>query len=80
MKQAIKFLESKLDMVLDRACEWLEERDRRQYEYLLLKKEMARNKPQNKRRPMKSIKNGRKHRDRIAKNHEVLKKVAALEK
>ena len=37
---------------------------------------MARNKPGNKRRPMKSIKNGRKHRDRIAENNKVIKKVS----
>ena len=36
---------------------------------------MARNKPSSKRRPMKSIKNGRKHRDRITENIRVIKKV-----
>jgi len=34
---------------------------------------MARNKPENKKRPMKSIKNGRKHFKRIAENNKILK-------
>ena len=36
---------------------------------------MARNKPETKHRPMKSVKNGRKHRDRIEENLKVIKKV-----
>lgn len=36
---------------------------------------MARNKPSSKRRPMKSIKNGKKHQERITENIRVIKKV-----
>jgi hypothetical protein len=36
---------------------------------------MARNKPENKKRPVKSIKNGRKHQERITENIKVIKRV-----
>jgi hypothetical protein len=36
---------------------------------------MARNKPENKKRPIKSIKNGRKHQERITENIKVIKRV-----
>jgi len=36
---------------------------------------MARNKPENKKLPMKSIKNGRKHQERITENIKVIKRV-----
>ena len=36
---------------------------------------MARNKPENKYRPIKSIKNGKKHQERINENIKIIKKV-----
>ena len=39
---------------------------------------MARNKPENKHRPMKSIKNGKKNQERINENIKIIKKVEKM--